>query len=163
MALAKTPSPWPGSPQKKIVDPATKTLEMPVEELRTGTVFAGRYQIIEKLGEGGMGKVYKVLDLEIDTKIALKLIHPLIATDQRTIERFRNELKIARGISHKNINRMYALNKEGENYFITMEYVAGEDLERMIKMTRGLSVGSAAGYLFLGSCPFRDAHREAPV
>lgn len=57
----------------------TKTLEVPKEELTTGSTLAGRYQIIEELGRGGMGKIYKVLDKEVNTKVALKLIKQEIA------------------------------------------------------------------------------------
>jgi len=127
---------------EKISAPLTETLETPKEELTTGSIFAGRYQIIEELGKGGMGKVYKVLDKEINTKVALKLIKPEVASDKKTIERFRNELKTARDISHKNICRMYDLNKEEGIYYITMEYVPGEDLKSMIRMTGQLSVGA---------------------
>jgi len=74
----------------------TKTLETPIEELTTGSTFAGRYQIIEELGKGGMGKVYKVHDKEINEKVALKLLKPEIASNESTVERFRNELKFAR-------------------------------------------------------------------
>jgi serine/threonine-protein kinase len=59
----------------------TKTLETPKEELTTGATSGGRYQIIEELGKGGMGKVYKALDTKIQEKIALKLIKPEIASD----------------------------------------------------------------------------------
>jgi serine/threonine-protein kinase len=52
----------------------TKTLETPTEELTTGSTFAGRYQIIEELGKGGMGKVYKALDTDLKEKVAIKLI-----------------------------------------------------------------------------------------
>jgi tetratricopeptide (TPR) repeat protein/tRNA A-37 threonylcarbamoyl transferase component Bud32 len=121
----------------------TKTLETPKEELTTGSTFAGRYQIIEELGKGGMGKVYKVLDQEIKGKVALKLIRPEIAADKKTIERFRNELKVARDISHKNICRMYDLNKEEGTYYITMEYVSGEDLKSSIRRLRQLTPGTA--------------------
>ncbi len=57
----------------------TKTIEAPKEELTTGAVFAGRYQIIEELGKGGMGRIYKVHDTEIKEKVALKLLRPEIA------------------------------------------------------------------------------------
>jgi serine/threonine protein kinase/tetratricopeptide (TPR) repeat protein len=127
---------------EKISVPLTETMETPKEELTTGSLFAGRYQIIEELGKGGMGKVYKVIDKEINTKVALKLIKPEVASDKKTIERFRNELKTARDISHKNICRMYDLNKEEGTYYITMEYVSGEDLKSMVRMTGQLSVGA---------------------
>jgi len=79
-----------------------------------------------------MGKVYKALDKEIDGKVALKLIKPEVAADKNTIKRFRNELKMARDIAHKNVCRMYDLNKEEGSYYITMEYVSGEDLKSTI-------------------------------
>lgn len=90
----------------------TKTLETPTEELTRGTNFAGRYEIIEELGKGGMGKVYRVEDTKIRQEIALKLIKPEVAADKKTIERFRNELKIARNIRHKNVCGMFDLGEE---------------------------------------------------
>jgi serine/threonine protein kinase/tetratricopeptide (TPR) repeat protein len=121
----------------------TKTIESAREELTSGSAFAGRYQIIEELGKGGMGKVYKALDKEIQEKIAIKLIKPEIASDQKTIERFRHELKTARMISHRNVCRMFDLNKEGNNYFITMEYVSGGDLKKFIRRAKRLDMGTA--------------------
>ena len=76
---------------EKISSLTAKTLKLPTEELKTGSIFADRYQIIEKLGEGGMGKVYKVHDSEVDAKVVLKLLLPEIAADSDTIERFRNK------------------------------------------------------------------------
>ena len=121
----------------------TQTLEVPKEELTTGYTFAGRYQIIEELGRGGMGKVYKVLDKEVKAKIALKLIKPEIASDKKTIERFRNELKTARDIAHKNVCHMYDLNKEEGSYYITMEYVSGEDLKSLVRRVKRFDIGTA--------------------
>jgi eukaryotic-like serine/threonine-protein kinase len=119
----------------------TETLEVPKEELNTGSTFAGRYQIIEELGKGGMGRVYKVLDKEINEKIALKLLKPEIGTDEEIIERFRNELKLARKISQRNVCRMHDLSREEGAYYITMEYVPGEDLKQLIKKVGQMSVG----------------------
>jgi serine/threonine protein kinase len=130
-------------PQDEISTSPTKTLETPLKELAIGTTFAGRYQVIEELGKGGMGKVYKALDTEIQEKVALKLLNPEIAADEKTIERFRNELKIARKISHKNVCRMYHISKFENTQYITMEYVSGEDLKSMIRMSRQLAVGTA--------------------
>jgi serine/threonine protein kinase/Tfp pilus assembly protein PilF len=121
--------------------PVTETLETPKEELTTGSTFAGRYQIIEELGKGGMGEVYRVLDKELKEEVALKLIRPEIASDKKTLERFGNELKLARKISHKNVGRMYELMEEKGTRYITMEYVRGEDLKRLIRKIGQLSAG----------------------
>ena len=121
----------------------TKTIETQTEELTTGSTFANKYQIIEELGRGGMGRVYKALDTEVNEKVAIKLIKPEIAADKKTIERFRNELKFARKIRHKNVCQMFDLNKEEGYYYITMEYVAGEDLKGLIKKMGQLSAGQA--------------------
>jgi serine/threonine protein kinase/predicted Zn-dependent protease len=121
----------------------TETMETPKGELTTGSTFAGRYQVIEELGKGGMGKVYKVFDKEVNAKVALKLIKPEIASDKKTIERFRNELKVARDIAHKNVCRMYDLGREEGAYYITMEYVSGEDLKSFIRRAGFLSAGKA--------------------
>jgi len=120
----------------------TETLETPKEELTTGSTFAGRYQIIEELGKGGMGKVYKVHDTKIKEKIALKLIKPEIAKDKKTIERFSNELKFARKIRHKNICQMFDLGEEQGTHFITMEFVEGQDLKKLIRQTGQLAIGT---------------------
>jgi serine/threonine protein kinase/tetratricopeptide (TPR) repeat protein len=111
----------------------TKTLLTPIEDLTQGTLFAGRYEIIEELGKGGMGKVYKALDKDIHEEVAIKLVKPEIAANEKIIERFRNELKIARKISHENVCRTYHISKEGDTPYIIMEYVEGEDLKSLIK------------------------------
>ena len=111
----------------------TKTLETPKKELTIGSTLAGRYQIIEELGKGGMGKVYKAIDKEINEEVAIKLLKPEIAAEEKTIERFRNELKFARKISHKNVCRMYHFAKEEDTFYLTMEYVPGEDLKSFIR------------------------------
>ncbi|MGB2907174.1 MAG: serine/threonine-protein kinase, partial [Candidatus Aminicenantaceae bacterium] len=121
----------------------TKTLETPVEELKRGTLFAGRYEIIEELGKGGMGKVYRVFDKKIESEVALKLVRSDIAADKNTVERFRNELKLARDITHKSVCRMYDLNEEQGTHYITMEYVSGGDLKRFIRRSGQLSIGTA--------------------
>jgi serine/threonine protein kinase/Flp pilus assembly protein TadD len=119
----------------------TETLQAPGRELTTGSTFAGRYQIIEELGHGGMGQVYKVFDTKIKEKIALKLIKPEVASDKEIIERFSNELRLARNISQRNVCRMFDMGESEGAHFITMEYVHGEDLKSMIHMSGSLSLG----------------------
>lgn len=86
-----------------------------------------------------MGRVYKALDKEINEEVAIKLLKPEIASDESTVERFRNELKFARKIAHKNVCKMYHLAKEEETPYITMEYVPGEDLKSLVKRKEKLA------------------------
>jgi serine/threonine protein kinase/tetratricopeptide (TPR) repeat protein len=118
----------------------TRTIETPIQELTRGAQLAERYEIIEELGKGGMGKVYRVEDKKAREEIALKLIKPEIAADKNTIERFRNELITARKIRHKNICGMYDLGEDKGNYYITMEYVPGEDLKSFLRRSKKLTV-----------------------
>jgi len=118
----------------------TQTMETHTKELTTGSTFAGRYQIIEELGRGGMGQVYKAVDVKIKEKVALKLIKSGIASDKKTLERFSHELKTARKISHKNVGRMYEIMEDKGLHFITMEYVSGQDLKGLIRQSAPLSV-----------------------
>ena len=121
----------------------TRTLETPVEALTRGILFADRYEIIEELGIGGMGVVYRVEDTQAKEEIALKLIKPEIASEYKTIERFRNELTTARKIRHKHICGMYDLNEDKGIYYITMEYVPGEDLKSFLRRSRQMSIRTA--------------------
>jgi serine/threonine protein kinase/Tfp pilus assembly protein PilF len=128
-------------PSSEKISAPTETLEAAKEELTTGSTFADRYQIIEELGKGGMGKVYRAVDKKLNEEMALKLIKPEIASDKKTIGRFSNELKLARKISHRNVGRMYELMEEEGTHFITMEYVPGEDLKSFIRRAGPLSAG----------------------
>jgi serine/threonine protein kinase len=111
----------------------TETLEAPKEELTAGSIFAGRYEIVEELGKGGMGRVYRAFDNKVEEEIALKLLQPEIAVSKKTIKRFRTELKLARKITHKNVCRMFDFHEEEKTPFITMEYVRGESLKVFIQ------------------------------
>ncbi len=111
----------------------TMTVTAPAPGFRRGQVIAARYEIIEDLGQGGMGRVYRVEDTKVHEEIALKLIKPEIAQDRKVIERFSHELKVARKISHRNVCRMYDLSEAEGSPFITMEYVPGEDLRSLLR------------------------------
>ena len=123
--------------------PPTRTIETAREELTTGTLFATRYQIVEELGGGGMGKVYRALDTKVGEEIAVKVIKHEIAADKTTVERFKNELRIARKIVHKSVGRVYDLNEDKGTSFITMEYVRGEDLKAFIRSSGQMAVGTS--------------------
>ena len=121
----------------------TRTLETTPEGLGKGEIFAGRFELVEALGAGGMGRVYRAYDKEIGEEIALKVLHSEISLDERTVDRFRNEIKLARRITHKNVCRMHELHQDGKQLFITMEYVPGQDLKGLIKESGALSTGQA--------------------
>src|SRR4030042_1803709 len=132
----------PLSARKDIPVSQTETLNQPIKELAAGTNFSGRYQVIEELGTGGMGKVYKVFDTKIKEKIALKLIKPELSLDAEVLERFGHEMTLARKIGHRNVGRMFDLGEAEGVHFLTMEFVHGEDLKSMIRMSGTMSVGA---------------------
>ncbi len=98
-----------------------------------GRLLAGRYRIIALLGKGGMGEVYRADDLTLGQPVALKFLPDEAARDQGLLERFKNEVRIARRVSHPNVCRVYDVGDiEGHNFF-TMEYVDGEDLASLLR------------------------------
>ena len=104
-----------------------------VAPLATGTVLAGRYELKEVLGSGGMGTVYRARDLELGEMVAVKTLHPGFArADPVMLERFKQEIRLARRITHRNVVRIHDLGEEGGNYFITMEHVEGTSLDQLI-------------------------------
>jgi serine/threonine protein kinase/Tfp pilus assembly protein PilF len=137
----------------------TRTLETPADVLTRGTTFANRYEILEILGSGGMGKVYRAHDKKLDEEVALKMINPDIASDKRTLERFSHELKIARKISHKYIGRMYELMEDESTHFITMEYVPGEDLKSFIRRSGQMAMGTTLRIAFQVCEGLAEAHK----
>jgi eukaryotic-like serine/threonine-protein kinase len=99
--------------------------------LQPQSVLGQRYEILELLGQGGMGAVYKARDREVDQLVALKVIRPDLASNPAIIERFKQELILARQVTHRNVIRIYDLAEADGVKFITMEFVAGEDLRAL--------------------------------
>ena len=139
--------------------PQTATLQTPVETLIMGATLADRYKIIEELGMGGMGRVYKVHDKAIHEIVALKVLKHEIAADETIIDRFRNELKLSRKISHKNVCRMYDISQSDSRFFITMEYVSGEDLKHTIRKVGHLSLDKVISLVIQTCEGLAEAHR----
>src|SRR5579885_2398165 len=104
--------------------------------LEVGSVLAWRYEILKRLGQGGMGAVYKARDTELDRVVALKLIRPELARNPEILKRFKQELILARQVTHKNVIRIFDLGQADGIKFITMEYVEGQDL-RSLLLERG--------------------------
>jgi serine/threonine-protein kinase len=89
---------------------------------------AGRYQILSLLGSGGMGTVYRARDLELDETVALKVLRRELVADARVLARFRQEVKLARKVTHRNVARMFDIGEHEGEKFLTMEFVEGESL-----------------------------------
>jgi serine/threonine protein kinase/tetratricopeptide (TPR) repeat protein len=155
----KCATPLPLPVPEDLARAATLVYSAPSLELTPGTTFADRYLVIEELGKGGMGKVYKVLDQEINEKVALKLIKPEISADRQTIDRFQNEIKITRRITHRNVCRMYHLGREEYTYYITMEFIKGENLKKMIRMSRQMSIEATLNIAQQVCLGLIEAHR----
>ncbi len=139
------------------------TIRATTVEIARGNRIAGRYEIIEELGQGGMGRVFRVFDHQVSEIVALKLIRPEIGVQDKAIERFKNELKFTRKITHRNICRMYDLGEVDLLHYITMEYVAGEDLKRFIKRAGPLNTGKAISIAKQVCAGLAEAHRVGAV
>ena len=141
----------------------TQTVDDPLPDLPRGSLFADRYEVIEELGSGGMGSVYKVYDKKLKEKVALKLIRPDLALRPKTLDRFRDEIRLARRITHKNVCRMHDISEERGTPFITMEYVPGEDLKSIIRMVEKLSPAQTIAIARQICAGLAEAHRLGTV
>ena len=101
--------------------------------LEAGQIFAQRFQLVRKLGEGGMGAVYKVRDRELDRFAALKVIRPELANNPEVLQRFKQELILARQVTQKNVIRIFDLGEIEGVKFITMDFVDGRDLKTLLR------------------------------
>ncbi len=110
----------------------------------TGRVIA-HYQILEKLGEGGMGVVYKARDTHLDRFVAVKVLPPGRLGDPDSKRRFVQEARAASALNHPGIITVHDISSEGDRDFIVMEYLSGKPLDRLIPR-RGLALGDALKY-----------------
>jgi serine/threonine-protein kinase len=121
-------------------------------------VVAGRYRIATLLGDGGMGEVYRATDLRLGQPVALKFLPALLSSDARARDRFHNEVRVARQITHPNVCRVHDLGEVDGHAFLSMEYIDGEDLasllrrigrlpaDKAVQMARQLCAGLAAAH-----------------
>jgi eukaryotic-like serine/threonine-protein kinase len=102
------------------------------QALASGHLLAQRYEVLNLLGEGGMGAVYKARDVELNRMVALKVIRPDLARNRAILDRFKQELILATQVTHRNVVRIYDLGEADGIKFITMEFVEGEDLAAIL-------------------------------
>jgi eukaryotic-like serine/threonine-protein kinase len=132
------PTPRGTSAWSVAVTPAPGAPYAQGEEL-VGTLLAERYEILELLGQGGMGAVYKARDTELERLVALKLIRADLAGNPEILRRFKQELILAREVTHRNVIRIFDLGQAKGFKFITMEFVEGRDLRVVIREKGKLS------------------------
>jgi len=128
-----------------------------------GAVFANRYEIIKTLGEGGMGAVYKARDMELEREVALKVVRPELSNNPEIMQRFKQELILARQITDRNIIRIFDLGEAEGIKFITMEYVEGQNLHQMLKERGKLEVAEAVDIMEQTTAGLAAAHREGII
>jgi serine/threonine protein kinase/tetratricopeptide (TPR) repeat protein len=131
--------------------------------LQIGEVIQGRYQILQLLGQGGMGHVYKARDSELDRLVALKIIRPDLATNQEILQRFKQELILARQVTHRNVVRIFDLSQADGLKFITMEYLEGRDLRQVLREKGKLTPQEAARVILQICRALEAAHIEGVI
>jgi serine/threonine protein kinase/tetratricopeptide (TPR) repeat protein len=131
--------------------------------LEPGTVLGNRYEILEILGEGGMGAVYKAHDLELEREVALKVIRPELASDREVLHRFKQELILARQVGDRNVIRIFDLGESEKIKFITMEYVEGESLHSILRQRGKIDVAEAVDIMEQVASGLAAVHREGII
>jgi serine/threonine protein kinase/tetratricopeptide (TPR) repeat protein len=127
------------------------------------TVLGGRYEILELLGEGGMGAVYKAADREVDRIVALKVIRPEMASNPEILARFKQELLLSSRVTDRHVIRIYDLGEAQGVKFITMEYVEGETLHKILQQRGKLEMAEAVDIMEQVACGMAAAHREGII
>ncbi|MGC2446966.1 MAG: protein kinase [Candidatus Sulfotelmatobacter sp.] len=162
-ATATYSSPLPPRPPSSSAKPSSRSsavAEYLLSEGRflPGRLLAGRYRIIALLGKGGMGEVYRADDLTLGQAVAMKFLPDQATSNEGLLERFKNEVRIARRVSHPNVCRVYDVGDVDGATFFTMEYVDGEDLasllrrigrlpqDKAVEIARQLCAGLAAAH-----------------
>ena len=131
--------------------------------LGPGTLLGERYEIVKMLGQGGMGAVYHAHDRELEREVALKVIRSDMAANPEILRRFKQELILARQITHKNVIRIFDLGQADGIKFITMEYIEGEDLQGLIRRKKKLEPAEAATIMAQVCRALEAAHNEGVI
>ncbi len=153
-----SPSPRSPSPPGTIANPQASAAAS-----RIGDLLCGRYELLQLLGEGGMGAVYKARDRELEREVALKVIRPEMADHPEILQRFKQELILARQVTDRNVIRIFDIGEAGKTKFITMEYLEGENLHQILSARGKLEVAEAVDIMEQVASGLAAAHREGII
>jgi len=152
-----------GTPLKPSKDVSvTKTLQIPTKGLEKGSVIAKKYKIIAKVGEGGMGVVYKAKDMRLDRTVALKFLPPELTKDEEAKKRFIQEAKAAAALDHPNICIVHEIDESDGQTFIAMSFIEGQSLKDKLK-DGPLSIDEAKDIAIQVAEGLREAHDKGIV
>jgi len=132
-------------------------------QLKPGSSIGTRYEIVRLLGQGGMGAVYQANDKELERQVAVKVIRADMAANPEILRRFKQELILARQITHKNVIRIFDLGQADGIKFITMEYIEGENLQSLLRTKKKLEPTEAANILAQVCRALEAAHHEGVI
>ncbi len=124
--------------------PLRSATQVPIQvsgDARVGTLIALRYEVRRVVADGGMGRVYEARDTQTNTRVAVKMLHPDVAADPVSVERFKREFEISRALPHEHIIDVQDFQKEGDTYALVMEFVDGEELRGVLKREKTISPG----------------------
>jgi serine/threonine-protein kinase len=123
----------------------------------------GGYRVMELLGTGGMGRVYRAVDEALQREVALKTLLPALAADAEFVARFTREARAAASLNHPNITQVYATGQEGAIPYFAMELIRGRSLEAVSRQGGSLDPSVAAGYIMQAAAGLRHAAQKGLI
>src|SRR5207244_4368004 len=138
----------------------------PVSEIRRAvqgnkaSPILGDFQLLKKLGEGAMARVYKARQLSFQRDVALKLLYKHVADNAKLVERFYREARVAGKLDHPNIVRGYEVGQENGWHYFAMEYVPGKSLQKVLDALGKLSVGDSLYIILRTAGALQYAHEQ---
>jgi serine/threonine-protein kinase len=118
----------------------------------------GQYRLLDRLGEGGMGHVYKAMHVAMSRVVALKIVRPDLVADDKTLKRFRREIQAAAQLAHPNIVTVFDASQIGDTHYLAMEFIDGVDLAERVRQSGPLPVAEACEYLRQAALGLQHAH-----
>jgi serine/threonine-protein kinase len=166
-ALPVEKQPANGETLAKLLVKEKKLTKYQAEQIYAGkgkSLVLGNYVILDKIGAGGMGQVFKARHKRMNRLVAIKLLPPEVNKDEATIQRFHREVQAAAKLTHPNIVIAYDADEApGSVHFLVMEYVAGKDLAHLVANEKNLPVGKVLNYILQAAKGLAYAHENGVV